>query len=161
MTMEAAITAVHDVLVTVPNMGQVHKRRRIMRSEQEAKQHLWSQANNRLNAWMITPAGTNAVITERNPGHKGIGQPGGGNDFATVQLVVEGYFGIDDANDSETTFRQQTWDVAALLNSYGLLNITGISHQFPADVEFFGYAFVAGWALLHHARIGIGFRGRL
>jgi len=159
--MEASIDAVHAVLTAIPNIGQVHKRRRILRNEQEAKLHLFDTVNQRLNAWMITPAGNNTVIVERNPGHRGIGQAGGGNDFATVQLVLEGYFGIDDAADSETTFRQQMWTVQQTINSYGLLNISGISHQFPADVEFFGYAFVAGWALLHHARVGVSFRERL
>ncbi len=153
-------------LATVPGIGTVHTYRRIMRDERGAKAVLWHPTTQVganpvgwMNAWMISPAGQATTVTERNPGHAAIGASGGGNNLTTFQWTIEGYFGIDDANATELTFGDLAWDVAHRLNGYGGL-FAGVTYQLPADVEQLGYAFVAGWALLHYARIGVGFRGR-
>lgn len=170
MAAELTMTLCRDnlatFLATVPGMGTVHKQRRIMRDEVGAKGVLWhagTQVGTNpvgwINAAMISPAGANTTVTERNPGHRGIGVSGGGNNLTTFQWQIELYYGIDDRYATEITAADLAWDVATRLNGYGAL-FAGVSHQLPADVEQLGYAFVAGWALLHYARIGIGFRGR-
>lgn len=160
ITPSACVDAIAAVIATVPSSGRVHQYRRILRDEKSVKLHLWDQANSRMCGWMISPAAANTAITERNPGHAGIGIKGGGNNFTTFQFVIEGYFTLDDAVASEETWRDLVWAVADEFNAYGMLNIQGISHQLPCDVEQFGFVNIAGWALLHYARIGIGFRGR-
>lgn len=153
-------------LATVPGVGTVHSYRRIMRDERSAKAVLWHSTTQVganpvgwMNAWMISPAGQTTTVTERGPGHAAIGTSGGGNNLTTFQWTIEGFFGIDDANATEVTFSDLAWDVAHRLNGYGALFV-GVTHQLPADVEQLGYSFIAGWALLHYARIGVGFRGR-
>lgn len=159
-------TSLAAFLATVPGIGMVHTRRRIMRSEMDVKARLWHATTQIganpvgwINGWTISPAGQATTVTERNPGHAAIGLSGGGNNFTTFQWIIEGYFGIDDANGTEETFGDLAWDVAHRLNGYGGLFV-GVTHQLPADVEQLGYAMLANWALLHYARIGIGFRGR-
>lgn len=150
--------AIAQVIASVRGAGVVHQYRRVIRNEQDARLHLWD--GTRINGWMISPAAANTTVTERNPGHAGIGVQGGGNVLTTFQFQIEGYYAIDDANGSERTFGDLAWAVADEFNSYGLLAIPGIAHQLPADVEQFGYAMFAGMYLLHYCRIGVGFRGR-
>lgn len=158
MTPAGCRQAMANLLATVPGMGVVHQRRRIIREEQAIRDLLFS--GGRINGWMISPAASNTTVSERNPGHTGIGVKGGGNILTTMQWQIEGYFGIDDAAGSEATFGDLAWGVADELNSYGALAIPGITHQLPADVEQFGYIMLAGFTLCHYARIGVGFRGR-
>ena len=160
MTPGGCVTGIANLLATVPGIGVVHQRRRIIRDEQAIRDLLFVQAQNRVNGWMISPAGSNTTVTERNPGHYGVGVKGGGNVFTTMQFQIEGYFGIDDAAASEATFRDLAWAVADEFNAYGLLAIPGITHQLQADVEQFGFVFLAGLQLLHYARIGVAFRGK-
>lgn len=155
-----------NFLAAVPGVGAVHEYRRVMRDERAAKSVLWHSGTQVganppgwINGWMISPAGQATTVTERNPGHRGIGVSGGGNNFTTFQWTIEGFYGIDDANATELTFGDLAWDIANRINGYGAL-FAGVSHQLPADVEQLGYSFVAGWALLHYARIGVAFRGR-
>lgn len=159
MTPGGCVDALAAVLATVPGMGVVHKRRRILRDEQAIRDLMFVQAQNRINGWMISPAGANTTVSDRKPGFRGIGQQGGGQVLTTMQWQVEGYFGIDDAAGSEETFRDLAWAVADTLNSYGALAIPGIVMQLPADVEQFGYVMLAGFSLQHYARIGVGFQG--
>jgi hypothetical protein len=160
MTPAGCRTGIANLLATVTGIGIVHQRRRIIRDEQAIRDLLYDQAQGRICAWMISPAGANTTVTERNPGHYGVGVKGGGNVLTTMQWQIEGYFGIDDAAGSETTFGDLAWAVADEFNAYGLLNITGAHHQLPADVEQFGYIMLAGFTLLHYARIGVGWQGR-
>lgn len=160
LTPAGCITQVAAILATVGGIGNVHQYRRIIRDEDAANTLLFNTAQGRINAWMISSAGANTTVTERNPGHAGIGVKGGGNVMTTFQFQIEGYFGVDDANASEPTFRDLAWAVADEFNAYGLLNIPGITHQLPCDVEQFGFAMIANFKLLHYCRLGIGFRGR-
>lgn len=148
------------LLATVPSIGTIHQRRRIVRDEQSARTHLFVPAQNRINGWMISPAGSSTTVTDRNPGHHGIGVQGGGNVLTTFQWQIEGFFGVDDGAGSETTFYDLAWSVADTLNSYGLLNITGLVWQGPADIEVFGYSMFANFYLLHYCRIGVALQGR-
>lgn len=160
MTPAGCVSVMAAVLATVPGIGNIYQYRRIMREEDQVNAILYHTGQARINGWMISPAGSNTSVTERNPGHAGIGVKGGGNVLTTFQFQIEGYFGIDDAAASEQTFRDLTWAVADEFNAYGLINIPNITHQLPADVEQFGFAMMANFHLLHYCRIGIGFRGR-
>lgn len=150
-----------EALLTIDGIGRVHKQRRMVRTEQAIKQHLWDAKEIRTCGWMISPAASTTTSAERNPGHRGIGVRGSNNDFVTVQWTIEGFFGLDESKDSEIVFTDLVWDVVeGHLNRYGMLAIPGITHQLPANVEMFGYTMFAGTPLLHYARINIGFRGR-
>jgi hypothetical protein len=160
LTPAACVAGIAALLATIPNVGRIHQQRRLLRTEPQVKAHLWDEANGRIAAWFISPAPAVTTKSERNPGHHGIGVKGGGNVLTTFQFQIEGYFGLDDANDSETTWRDLAWAVADEFNAYGLLNIPGLVEQLPADVDQFGFAVLAGAPLVHFARVSIGFRGR-
>lgn len=160
LTPAACVIAIADLLATVPGAGRVHAQRRIVRTEQQLKALFWDEAESRICGWMIAPSPSTTTVTERHPGHAGKGVKGGGNAFTTFQFQIEGYFGLDDAHDSEAVWRDLTWAVASEFNAYGLLNIADVVQQLPCDVEQFGYAVLAGAPLVHYARLTIGFNGR-
>lgn len=167
MTPAGCVAAMAALLNTISGIGRVHSYRRIIRDETQLKLHLFDQDQNRICGWMISPAGANTTVTERNPGHHGVGVKGGGNVLTTMQFQIEGYFGIDDGQASDEVWRDKAWAVADEFNSYGLLLIPPgatppgtATHQLPADVEQIGFAYMYGMYLLHYARIGVGFRGR-
>jgi hypothetical protein len=160
LTPAACVIAMAALIATVPKTGRVHQQRRVIRDEVALKTHLWDEAERRICGWMISPSPATTTVSERHPGHHGKGVKGGGNVLTTFQFQIEGYLGLDDANLSEATWRDLAWDVANEFNAYGLLNIDGVVHQLPCDVEQFGYAAFAGFALLHYARLTVGFQGR-
>jgi hypothetical protein len=160
LTPAACVAGIAALMATVDDIGRIHPTRRSLRNEQAVKALLYDEASQRIRAWMISPSPNTTTVTERHPGHHGIGIKGGGNVFTTFQFQIEGYASLDDANDSEAMWRDLTWAVADEFNAYGLLNITGIVHQLPADVEQFGFAMLAGFGLVHYARITVGFHGR-
>lgn len=154
----ACRVALAAALNAVAGIGRVHEYRRIVRDEQTARVHLWD--GTRINGWMIAPAGSNTSVNVRNPGFSGIGVKAGGQVMTTFQFQIEAYYGIDDPAGSERVFMDLAWAVVKDLNSYGALNISGIVHQLPADLELFGYAMFAQFYLVHYAKIGIGFTGK-
>jgi hypothetical protein len=156
----ACVTAIAALIATVPKSGRVHAYRRAIRSEPQLKALLWDETEARVCGWMISPSPSTTTVSERHPGHHGKGVKGGGNVMTTFQFQIEGYFGIDDAKASEMLWRDLTWAVASECNAYGLLNIAEVSHQLPCDVDQFGYASLAGFALVHYARLSVGFTGR-
>lgn len=157
------VNAMHTLIGGVAGItggaGQVHKRRRLVRSEDQVKA-LLAGTGGKVNAWMISPAAANTTVTERGSGFNAIGTPGGGRVIVTAQFQIEAYYQIDDAAGSEETFRDLTWLVADTFNSYGVLNIAGIIMQLPCDVEQFGFIALMNFGLYHYARLGIGFRGQ-
>lgn len=163
-TPAACVTALAAYLNTVAGIGggaggQVHTRRRIVRTEADVKA-LMADPNGKVNAWMIYPAAATTTVTERGPGFKAIGQSGGGRVLTTLQFAVDAYYQIDDAAGSEETFRDLAFAVMNGLNHYGSLNIDGVTLQLPADIEQFGFTLFAGLGLYHSARIGCGWRGQ-
>ena len=154
-----ALVAWLEALPGIATVGRVHNRRRIVRNEAAVKALL--AVNGVVNAWMISPAASTTTVTERHPGFKGIGQKGGGQVLSTFQWQIEGYYQIDDAAASETTFHDLAWSVVLDLNEHGALAIPGVVHQLPADIEQFGYIFLAGYALYHYCRIGVAFQGKV
>lgn len=160
LTPAACVAGIAALMATIPNVGRIHETRRALRTEPMIKALLWDENLVRLQGWMIAPSPNTTTVTERHPGHHGAGIKGGGNVFTTFQFQIEGYMALDDANDSEATWRDLAWAVADEFNAYGLIPLSGLVHQLPADVESFGYAVLAGQMLVHHARITVGFHGR-
>ena len=162
MTPAGQVAALAALLATVTGVGVIHQRRRIIRDENAIRQLLVppGDADGHVNAWMIYPAGANTTVTKRNPGHHGKGISGGGDVHTVFQWQIDFYHYIDDTAGTETTAFNLAWAVADELNSYGQLDITGLIHQLPADVEQFGFVTLANFALYHYARIGVGFQGR-
>lgn len=159
------VTALAAYLNTVPGItagaGIVHTRRRIVRSESDIKALLVGSAGNgKVNAWMISPAAADPMVADRGPGFNAIGSPGGGRVKVTLQYAVEGYYQIDDAAGSEETFRDLAFVAADGLNKIGILAISGAVMQLPANQEQFGFVMLAGLALYHYVRIGVGWHGQ-
>lgn len=157
-----------DLLQTVENIGKVHQQRRIIRNEQELKQ-LAADADERINAWFISPSSNRTAVSERTPGHAAIGK-GGGQTLTTFRFQIEGYYRIDDDEGSERDFTDLAWAVCDEINAYGLVpldagaetqaRMTGLVEQEPAQLEQFGYIVLAQAPLLHYCRIETGWTGR-
>lgn len=161
--LRAAIAA---VLATVPNVGKVHARRRIIRNENQLKELMFDTVAGRICGWMVSPAPSNTAISKRHPGHTGHGVLGGGNVLTTFLFQIEGIFGLDDLNASEETFGDLAWAVADTFNAYGTIPlagggpIAGLFDQTACSVEQFGFIMFTGTALCHYARLEVGFTGR-
>lgn len=159
-TPAAITTAVAQQLAQVAGIGRVHERPRVMRTEMDVHTHCYVEAQGRLNGWFIGMAAANAMVNDRKGNYSGIGEPGGGLMLSTFQFQIEGYFSLDDAADSYSTFRDLVWAVAFRFNSIGLL--TGdCTHQLPADVEAFSFAAFANSMFTHYARLSFGVRGKV
>lgn len=157
--------AIRQLIQSVPNTGQVHERRRVVRDEASFKTHLWDVTNSRICGWFITLSRSNPVVNERNPGYNALGVKGGGNVITTFQFQIEGMFGVNDAADSETTFSNLVYAVADEFEAYGGIPVDGVPipamfEQLPTTVEEWGYLMFAGSFLVHYARLEVGFRGR-
>jgi hypothetical protein len=156
---DAVVAILNGIAGISSGAGQVHARRRIVRSEGDIRAVMAGNGG-KVNCWMVSPAAADATVTERHSGFNAIGQAGGGRVLVTYQLQVEAYFYIDDGAGTEETFRDLVDTVAMTLNGYGVLNIPGAIFQLPCNVEQFGFIMLAGLGLYHYARLGIGFRGQ-
>lgn len=158
--------AIQSLIQSVPNTGQVHTYRRIIRDENQLKAYLWDATNSRLCGWFISPAPSNFAQPVRHPGYQGLGQKGGGNVLTTFAFQIEGMFGLDDLQTSETVFTDLVWAVADEFDAYGVIPaasggaVPGLLEQLACQVQQVGYINFVGVALMHYARMEIGFRGR-
>lgn len=158
--------AIQTLIQSVPNTGQVHKYRRIIRDESALKSILWDSVNSKLCGWFISPSPSNFAVGTRNPGYVGLGQKGGGNVITTFTFQIEGMMGLDDAGSSETVFTDLAWAVADEFDAYGAIPKTlgvpvpGLIEQLACQVQQVGYINFANFALLHYVRMEVGFRGR-
>ncbi|MGE3278191.1 MAG: hypothetical protein AB7O67_24030, partial [Vicinamibacterales bacterium] len=133
-SLKAVIGAVSGVVA-----DQVYEQRRIVRSESE----IYDRFGNPINGWQISLAPAGPIVSQRGPGFGGLGAPGGGRVMTTYKFQIEGYYGLDDANDSQQTFEDLAEAVVAALNSYGLLPdpstpgraIPGLTLQGPCNAE--------------------------
>lgn len=160
MTPDKQRKALVAVLRSVRGVSRVHDYQRIVRTEDEIRTRL-ADEQGRVNAWMIAPAASTTMVTERGPGHAGKGVAGAGNNLTTFQWQIVGYHYIDDAAATEKTFTDLVFSVMQTINSYGLLAIDGIAHQLPCDVETLGFVNLANLMLCHFARLNVGFTGRI
>jgi hypothetical protein len=159
-TPSACVTALQAVLETVPDIGHVYGRRKLLRTEADVKRLLLDTTNTRICGWMISPSPSNFAVNVRNPGFDRKGISGGGQVLSTLQFQVEGYFGLEDDRDSESTFRDLVWTVCDTLNGYGLLDIPNIVLQLATNCDVFGYTMLANLYFLHYTRLSIGFTGQ-
>ena len=162
LTLAAQRKALVDVLAGVRGIGVVYDYRRVIRTENDIRSMLVpdSSVDGTINSWMVYPSPTNTTVTERGPGHVGIGVKGGGNDFTTFQWQIDGYYGIEDAKESEKTFHDLCFAIVEEFNAQGLISLPGLTHQLPADINEFGFISLAGLTLCHFGKIGIGLTGR-
>jgi hypothetical protein len=154
----ACRSAIAAVLATVPNIGQVWTQRRLLRDDAAVQKYLVS--NGKINGWFVSFAFTNAARSDRKPGFHGIGVQGGGEVLTTFQFQIEGYYAVDDANDSEEAFANLAWSIASTINSYGGINVDGLTTQDPCDLVQITYAALANKYLTHYGRLQLGLMGR-
>lgn len=158
--------AMAALIATVPNSGRVHQQRRIIRDERSLKSVLADPVTGKIAGWFISPAASNTAIPIVNPGYSGHSVKGGGNVLTTFQFQLEGFYGLDDAADSEQVFADLAWAVADEFNAYGSIPaagggmIPGLDRQLPCSIEQIGYIMFAQSFLLHYARLELGFIGR-
>lgn len=163
VSLRAAIAA---LIGTVANTGQIHARRRVVRSENDLRRFFWDDTNSRICGWMIAPALSGTADSVRNTGFSGYGLKGGGNVMTDFAFQVEGIFGLDDANASEEVFGDLVWAVADEFNSYGVIPkagggvLPGVTIQGPCNITQFGYITFANTFLCHYARLELTFNGR-
>lgn len=151
-------SVLQTTLQGIVGIGQVHKYRRVARNDGEIASYY--RSGGKINAWLISFAINNAAKSTRDMGFGGIGVAGGGRVLTTFGFQIEGYFGLDDVNDSEETFANLVWLVAQTINSYGALNIPGLFMQFPCDIALCTYAALANKNLVHYARLTLALEGR-
>jgi len=155
---DSLIDVVAVKLATVTGIGIIHQYRREVRSEAEAAA-LWIPAGGtKVNAWNVTlgePTATNV----RGPGFNASGTQAG-TCMTDLGIVVEGVYGIDDANTSEKTFRMLCWNVMMAFNRVGKL-ATYVTHQDAMQWERFGYLVLAGMYHVHYAKLRIRFIGQV
>lgn len=156
---ETLIEAARVVLVTVSGIDAttVHKYRREVRDESEARDRWYSSTQNRINSWGITLQDA-AAKNARGPGFSRDGSSKGRvlTDFG---LAVEGVFGISDADQSEVTFRALCWGVSQEFNGIGAIH-ANVVHQEAFQWERFGYLILAGVFPVHFARFTCRFTGQ-
>lgn len=152
------------LLLTIPDIGQVHEQRRQLKTENEVWALLGSDisGDREIRGWMISPARSNTVLAERHPGHRGIGiQNTQSNDIATLQWQIEGFLSVRDQVDSEQEMNDLAFDIVDIFNSYGVIPQVPTAHmQIPTNMEEFSYILLAGQFLCHYVRINTGFIGR-
>lgn len=153
------------VLNGITGIGQVHKQRRRLRTEQEVAELMKSNpsGDNVIRAWFISPAMSSTVLTERHPGHVGLGVANvQSNDMVTLQWSIEGYLSVVDASLSEQVAADLVWTICDTFNKYGVIPGMGgaVVHQLPTNCEEFKYAMLAGSFLCHYVRLNTGFIGR-
>jgi hypothetical protein len=154
----ACRAALATLLQGISGVGRVHAYRRIARSDAEVVANFMQ--GGKINAWLIAFAANGPATSERHMGFSGIGVAGGGMVMTTFSFQIEGYFGLDEANDSEETFANLAWAIAQTINSYGALNIAGLVLQQPCDVALCTYAMLANKFLTHYARLTVAMQGR-
>lgn len=151
------IVAAH--LATVSGIGAIHKRRRKVQTEAEARAVWYSDAQGRIHAWQIS-LGENPVNSQRSPGFGAVGSGQSGRVMSDFAVSIEGVFGIDDAADSETAFRAMAWSVVMAFNREGKIH-ADITHQQPMQWERFGYLVLAGMYTTHYAKLTCSFIGQV
>jgi hypothetical protein len=155
----ACRAALASLLSGITGVGRVYPHRRLTRDDREIA-NLYVSTTGVINAWMISFNFTNAAINEKKMGFNAIGTPGGGTVYSTFQFQLEGYYGVNDATDTEETFANLCWLIAQTLNSYGGLSVPGLVEMHPCQIAQIGYAWIARKVFTHYAKLTIGMAGR-
>lgn len=158
LAIDTLIGACKTVLEGVAGIGRVHDFRREVKNEEDARRLWVVDVTGQINAWNIT-LGEPAVTSTRLPGFGAIGSGESGTVLADVSLVFEGVMGIDDAAESEKTFRALTFDVMKTFNAIGKVH-ADVVHQDPVQWVRWGYLALASAYLVHFAQLRCRFTGR-
>lgn len=147
MTFAGAVDALYAVIVSVDAAAKVHKYRRAM-GDNRVVTSILTDTNGKLNGGFISlesvPDGEKQMST-------GL--------IATFRLKYEMFFGVDDANASEVTFRNKVEAVFLALNG-GRIYAAG-SGQTPALMSTLSYFMTDGGVLLHYAELRVDITGRV
>lgn len=152
LTPNSLIDLVAAKLAAVSGIGVIHKRRRKVQTEVDARSIWYSDAQSRIHAWHISLTDGPTVNSTRHPGFGAVGSGIAGTVLSDFGIVLEGVFGIDDAADSETTFRAIAWDVVMAFNREGKID-NAITQQGPTLWERWGYQVLASMYEVHYARL--------
>jgi hypothetical protein len=153
------IDAVATQLATVSGIGVVHKYRRKVQSEAEALALWVPTGDTKINAWSVS-LNEPAANSVRGPGFGAVGSGQSGRVTTDFGIAIEAVYGIDDAAQSEVTFRDLVWRVALSFNGIGLLT-NQVVNQGPMQWERFGYLALAGMYHTHYARLAGTFMGQV
>lgn len=153
-------TALATAIAEVTGVGKVYPRRRVVKTDADVAA-LFMDAGTppKINVWMVSFVPVNPVVSDKKMGFNGIGVAGGGTVMTTLTFQIEAYYGLSDATDSEETFEDLLWSVAAAINSYGKL-LDPITTQHPCQVAACTYAMLVQKYLTHYARLTIAIDGR-
>jgi hypothetical protein len=154
------ITDVAAKLATVSGVGVVHTYRRKVQTEADAFALWVPAAGTKINAWSVSLGDGNVVNSERNPGFGAVGSGQAGRVLSDIAITIEGVAGIDDAAQSEVTFRATAWNVVMAFNREGKL-WSYLTHQGPMQWRRFGYLVLASMYTVHYARFDITFTGQV
>lgn len=152
------IDAVAVQLGTVPGIGVVHKYRREVRDEPTARALWVPVGGTKINAWSVTLAEPAANST-RSTGFGAVGSGQSGRVLTDFGIAIEAVYGIDDASQSEVTFRALVWQVALSFNKIGLLT-NQVVNQGPMQWERFGFLLLANMYQVHYAKLRGTFMGQ-
>lgn len=159
LTPATLIAAVKTQIETVAGIGVVYDFRREVRDESTARAVWYHAGQTRIHAWSVTLAEPPAR-TIRHPGFGAIGSGQSGTILTDFGIAIEAVFGIDDAAESEKTFRTLCWDVVLNFNKVGLVS-ADVTHQEPLQWERFGYLRLANMFLVHYASMTGRFTGQV
>lgn len=145
---------------------KIYDRQRVVRVESDVKTLFTDNSDPpKIHSWQVTLAPVEPITSKRISTPR-VGataaQPGTrGNVQATTMLrfQLEGFYGIDDSNNSAAAFRDIVWGVVQWLNGYGYLDV-GARLQSPCNVDLFSTVMFARSILLHYARLSLAFTGR-
>jgi hypothetical protein len=159
LTPNALIESVATQVESVSGVGVVHRYRREVRDEPTAAALWIPPGGNKVNAWSVTLAEPAANNT-RSPGFGAVGSGQSGRVLTDFGIAIEAVYAIDDAAQSEVTFRDLVWRVALSFNKIGLLT-ADVVNQGPMQWERFGFLVLAGMYHVHYAKLRGTFMGQV
>ena len=153
-TPDGAVEAVATQLETVAAVGRVHRyRRSVKRLEDVATLFRDDASTGKLFGAFVSVAG----LPVGDP--RETGSPLGAGVIQTVDLRVEMFRGVEDAEASEMTFRAAVFAALQALNTSKRV-YTDASWQGPASAPVLGYIEFGGSVVMHYTEITLSLRGR-
>lgn len=153
-TPDGAVEAIAAKLETVAAVGHVHRyRRSVKRLEDVATLFRDDASTGKLFGAFVSVAG----LPVGDP--RETGSPLGAGVIQTVDLRVEMFRGVEDAEASEMTFRAAVFAALQALNTSKRV-YTDASWQGPASAPVLGYIEFGGSVVMHYTEITLSLRGR-
>lgn len=152
--LEDAVEAIATQLETVAAVGRVHRyRRSVKRLEDVATLFRDDATTGKLFGAFLSVAG----LPVGDP--RETGSPMGAGVIQTVDLRIEMFRGVEDAEASDLTFRAAVFAALQALNTSKRI-YAGASWQGPASAPVLGYIEFGGSVVMHYAEITLSLRGR-